>query len=190
MIVGFSTSSPVASVALIDVGGEVLWSGSDEARHAASGACLKLLERGLRELGKDLAEASLFVADLGPGSFTGVRVGVTLAKTLAFAYGKETAGADAFDLIDFSGVVVLPSKRSEWFVRRPGQIPERVEVLPDSPFSGFGPGIESPRYPNAAGFAPLVGSLIRCAPEELVPGYLIEPSISTPKKPYGAGFAQ
>jgi hypothetical protein len=150
---------------------------------------MKLLEAGLRELSVGLASATLFVADLGPGSFTGVRVGVTLAKTLAFAGGQQTAGADAFDLIDTSRTVVLPNKRGEWFVRRPGALPERVNELPSEDFVGFGPDIEPQTYPDACRFASLVERLAPIAPELLVPVYLVEPSISTPKKPYGAGVA-
>lgn len=190
MIVAFSTSSRQASVALLAADGAVLWSGRIEAPQAASGACLSLLEDGFRQIGKELSDVTLFLSDLGPGSFTGVRVGVTLAKTLAFAVGAKAGGSSAFDLIDPHGVVVLPSKRGEWFVRRPGQQPERGASLPAEEFVGFGPGIDLPIYPDAVRFSALVANLGPVEPEALLPLYLIEPSISTPKKPYGAAVAQ
>ncbi len=184
MIVGFSTSSAWSSVALIDEVGAVLWSGERLAPQAASGACLSLLEECLMEKGIALTDVKCFAADLGPGSFTGVRVGVTLAKTLAYLHGAMASGADSFDLIDPNGVVVLPSKKGEHFIRVPGEPPFRSQEMPTGAFEGYGFGGED-HFPSAKGFAKLVGSLKLIEPERLVPEYLIEPSISVPKRPFG-----
>ena len=46
---------------------------------------IRLCEEG----GVALAEVRLICVAVGPGSFTGLRVGVTFAKTLAFAVGAE-----------------------------------------------------------------------------------------------------
>lgn len=183
MIVAFSTSSPWASVAAV-LDGEVLWQGQTHSPQRAGGACLAMLEQMREELGHGVEEAESFAADIGPGSFTGVRVGVVMAKTFAFVYGRPVMGADSFDLIDPAGVAVLPSKRGEFFVRRPGDAPVRTERLPSEPFRGFGPGVEPSEPPRAANFARLVASLERMDAIAFAPHYLIEPSISTPKKPY------
>lgn len=171
MIAAFSTSGPLASVALIDEG-RVLFAGEETAQGRAGGACLGLLERGLTHLGVDLSSVDLFAADLGPGSFTGVRVGIVLAKTLAWAQGAKCAGADAFDLVDPSDVVALPSRKGEWFVRTPGVGIDRTREAP------LEIGV-----PFASGFARL--ALTPILPYELVPAYLLEPSISKPKRDYG-----
>lgn len=184
MVVGFSCSSPICSVALIDGEGHVLFSASRETRSNASGACMELLERGLKEAQRGLGAVTLFCADLGPGSFIGVRVGVTLAKSFAFALGVKAAGATSFDLIDDQATVVLPSKKGEFFVRRPGEEPYRTAELPNERFTGYGPGMASEVVPNAARFASLLQRLQPVEPELLLPEYLIEPSISTPKKPF------
>lgn len=180
----------MASVALLGVDGVVLWEGVLEAPQAASGACLELLRRGLNHLGRTLSDASGFAADLGPGSFTGVRVGVTLAKTFAFLGSVKALGAPAFDLIDPAGPVVLPSKRGEWFVREPGKEPYRVTDLDGIAAVGFGPGIEHPVYPSAARFGAILNRLVPVAAEELTPAYLVPPSISVPKTPYGGQIAR
>ncbi|AIE87039.1 tRNA (adenosine(37)-N6)-threonylcarbamoyltransferase complex dimerization subunit type 1 TsaB [Fimbriimonas ginsengisoli] len=185
MIVAFSTSSPLASVAAFAPSGDVLWQGERPALHQASGVCLDLLSEMRRELGFGPERADAFAADLGPGSFTGVRVGVILAKTFAFIYGRPVMGADAFDLIDPQGIVVLPSKRGEFFVRRPGEAPVRTADLPAEPFLGFGPGLNHEVFPLAARFGPLLTRLPREDAVLFAPKYLIEPSISIPKVPYG-----
>jgi tRNA threonylcarbamoyladenosine biosynthesis protein TsaB len=151
---------------------------------AASGACLEMLDEMLSSSGLDLDQATAFAADLGPGSFIGTRVSVTLAKTLAFARGVETLGASSFDLIGRDATVALPSKKGEFFVKRAGELPVRTSEPPEEAI-GYGQGVAEQRYPSAAGFAGLLSELPRLSPFELVPEYLIEPSISTPKKPYG-----
>ena len=150
---------------------------------------MTLLMEAFKVTGATLSEASAFLADLGPGSFTGVRVGVTLAKTLAFAQGVKAGGADAFDLIDPTGAVVLPSKRGEWFIREPGAALRRSENIVGESV-GWGTGLADQTYPDACRFGPLLGRITLAAPETLVPAYLIEPSISVPKRPYGAPLAQ
>jgi tRNA threonylcarbamoyladenosine biosynthesis protein TsaB len=181
VIVAFSTSSPVASVALIGLDGKVLGSRAMEAPMKASGACIGMLEELLETCNIRLEDATSFLADLGPGSFTGVKVAVTLAKTLAFAQGVKTSGASSFDLIDPDSVVAFPSKKGEWFLRVPGQDVSRQNEFPSVPFKGFGPGVEFAVFPDASRFALLWNKLTLVDPEHLLPNYLIEPAITQPK---------
>ncbi|MBI1757053.1 MAG: tRNA (adenosine(37)-N6)-threonylcarbamoyltransferase complex dimerization subunit type 1 TsaB [Fimbriimonas ginsengisoli] len=191
MIVAFSTSSPLASVALLEADGCVLASSALEAKFAASGACLDMLAQLLRETGRRLEDVELCLADLGPGSFTGVRAGVTLAKTMALALGVSAGGASSFDLIDPSTTVLVPSRKGEAYLRRAGQDVERVSAVPAGAIVGYGPWIAEGdwRYPEASRFGPLMPSLKRIKAEELLPMYVSEPSISTPRRPYGCGDA-
>ena len=150
----------------------------------ASGACLTGLERLMSEHAFTLEEADGFVADIGPGSFTGVRVGVTLAKVLAWSHSKQAAGLSSFDLIDSVNAVFVPSKKAEWFVRIAGEEPFRTERPLELGTTGYGSGIVDPTYPSASGFASRLDALEWVSPEQLVPLYLIEPSISQPKAAY------
>ena len=145
---------------------------------------MEMLEEGLRVSGKELRECTLFCADIGPGSFIGSRVGVTLAKSFAFACGVQAAGATSFDLIDQHQTVILPSKKGEFFVRPVGEEAFRTGEIPNKPYTGYGPGIENQVVPQASRIASLLRQLDPVEPEFLLPKYLIEPSISTPKKPY------
>jgi len=143
-----------------------------------------LLERMVAEPGLQLENATLFLADIGPGSFTGVRVGVVLAKTFAYMNSCEVAGASSFDLIHPDETVVLPSKRGEFFIRKPGQLAIRSVELPELPYVGFGPGVEPAIYPSAAAFVSLLSKISPASAMQFVPEYLIEPSISVPKTPF------
>lgn len=183
MIAAFSTSSPQASVALFSEDGEVLFKGEKLAPQAASGACMSLLQEGLEQLKAMVGEVELWLADLGPGSFTGTRVGVTLAKTFAFANSKKAGGVAAFDLVDAQGHVVLPNKRGEWFYRSAGGTAVLVNELPAERFTGYGTGVETITYPHAAKFASLLNRIALVDPTDLLPAYLVDPSISTPKSP-------
>lgn len=184
MIVAFSTSSPQASVALIGADGEVLARAERPAPMSASGVSLELLDSLLSEVGARLEDAELFVTDVGPGSFTGVRVGVVLAKTLALVLGRLCAAATSFDLIDPVGPVAIPARKGHWYLRAPGMEPEFVTVLPEGKVATYGHGAEEDLYPEAWRCAELLSRLERVVPEALVPAYLAEPSISTPKRPY------
>lgn len=168
----------MASVAVFREG-QLVAEDSALAERNAGARCLEILDRLVPR--ESLIEADGFLADLGPGSFTGVRVGVTLAKTLAFSFGVQAAGADAFDLVSKHKTVALPSKRDEFFVRQDGSEPIRTSSYPPDAI-GYGGDLE-PTYPSAANFGPLLGSIEWHAPELLVPAYLIEPSISVPKRP-------
>jgi hypothetical protein len=180
VIVTFSTSSPWASVAAISPGGEVLWQDQRLAPRNASAACFEILQ------GRSIEGADLFVADVGPGSFTGVRVGVILAKMFGFLTDRPVAGVTSFDLIDALGLVALPSKKGEYFVRVPGEAPFRTVELPAGVI-GYGDSFEEPRPPDAGNAARLLETLQPMSAEHFLPEYLIEPSISQPKRPFGTG---
>ena len=111
----------------------------------------------------------------------GVRVGIVLAKALAWAQGSSCAGATAFDLVAPSQTVALPSRKGEYFLRVPGQEPIRTSELPaETRGYGFGGSID---FPLASGAAKLAGTMQGVEPTALMPIYLAEPSISTPKRP-------
>jgi hypothetical protein len=133
--------------------------------------------------GAELADVTDWVADIGPGSFIGVRVAVMLAKTLAMANGGRVRGVTSFDLISPSEVVAFPSRRGEWFVRVPGEVPLRTSEMPSNAV-GYGlEGVE-PTFPDAVRALALLDSTHPMRPEDLRPEPLMEPSISQPKVPY------
>lgn len=65
-----------------------------------------------RRLGWAPRDAELVAVVRGPGSFTGLRVGVTTAKALAWAGGARLVGVSAFDLVARRAAHALPGHRS------------------------------------------------------------------------------
>jgi len=186
LIAVFSTSSPYASVALFASDLSIVDAEGRDAPMSASGTCLAMLQELLDRANKDVSNVEVFVADVGPGSFTGVKVAVTLAKTLAFALDTDTAGLTSFDLIAPDRPVIVPSRKGEWFLREPGANVRRVATLPEGDYLGYGPGIGEQIFPEAKGALGLLGRIAVVDPELLLPNYIAEPSISNPKRPYAA----
>ncbi len=184
MTLALSCSSSVVSIALIGKDVELLFAAQKDSNQNAAETCLRLLETGLLAAGRSKADILLIVSDVGPGSFIGVRVGVTIAKTLAYALEIEVAAVTSFDLIDPHGLAVIPSKKGEYFIRPIGGNAYRTSKLPNESYLGYGPDILDQRYPEARIAASQLSKLKRVRVEELVPQYLIEPSISVPKRPF------
>jgi hypothetical protein len=158
--------------------GSLLASGAQEAQGQAGGALLFLLDQLLAEVGRPLSDVRLFATDVGPGSFTGVKVCVTLAKSMALARGVDVAGVSAFDLVSREAVVAVPSRKSEWFVRVPGSKPTLETSVPMGAL-GYGAGFKEPAFPHAENAEGLELAPIRA--EVLVPAYIAAPSISQPR---------
>jgi tRNA threonylcarbamoyladenosine biosynthesis protein TsaB len=83
----------------------------------AAAHVLSLVESALGELG--VKRADLIAVNVGPGSYTGTRVGVATAQGLARAWDADLVGVDGFLILaERSGVIgtigaVLDARRSE-----------------------------------------------------------------------------
>ena len=125
LIVAIETSTVAVSVALADADGLVArFDAPRSRRHAetvipALGALLDLA-------GHTRADITHLAVDVGPGMFTGLRVGVTTAITLAFALDVSVIPVGSLELLAwraaFDGAVigplaaVLDARRKECFV--------------------------------------------------------------------------
>ena len=116
------TSGTYCVLALADeADGTVLAASVFEGRRTLSRRLMGEIDGLLTRNGLALGELSGLAVGLGPGSFTGVRVGVTTAKMLAQVTGKPLVGVGTLDAYAAvwaaSGetrlVPVLPSRKGE-----------------------------------------------------------------------------
>jgi tRNA threonylcarbamoyl adenosine modification protein YeaZ len=100
MLLAIDTSAGT-SVAVVDRQGGVLAerSQSDTMRHAE--VIGELIEAVLRESGVAVSSLSGVAAGMGPGPFTGLRVGIAAAKAFAFGAGKPLVPVVSHDAVAF-----------------------------------------------------------------------------------------
>ena len=92
-------------------------------QHAA--AIVPMIDQLCREHAITPKQIELIHVSVGPGSFTGLRVGITLAKTLAWAQGAKIVAVPSAEGIvqnlpdaAQNGIVVLDAKRGQIFTAR------------------------------------------------------------------------
>jgi tRNA threonylcarbamoyladenosine biosynthesis protein TsaB len=94
MLLAVDTTAAIATAALFRDGSLVEERAADAGKKHAETA-LPLIDELLEANGVAIGEIDVFAVDIGPGSFTGVRIGVSLVNALAFATGKSIVPVNA-----------------------------------------------------------------------------------------------
>ncbi|MBR4833363.1 MAG: tRNA (adenosine(37)-N6)-threonylcarbamoyltransferase complex dimerization subunit type 1 TsaB [Thermoguttaceae bacterium] len=97
-ILALETTDAQGSVALCD-GGEILTSRRLDADRRSAQTLAPTIRETLDEFGWAPNDVDAVAVAVGPGSFTGLRVGVSTAKMLAWAVGAKIVGVDALEAI-------------------------------------------------------------------------------------------
>jgi tRNA threonylcarbamoyladenosine biosynthesis protein TsaB len=103
-MLAFDTSTPCARVAVISPEGDCLATAEKvAARHSSN--LLRLCDEVLRATGTTVAGLAAIACGAGPGSFTGLRVGLAVAKGLALADGIPLVLVSSLDAlaVDLAG---------------------------------------------------------------------------------------
>ena len=129
-ILMIDTSGPACGVALMR-DGRIVYESQLTHRQTHSQRIMPMVEDALERSDTSVGEIDL----VGPGSFTGVRIGVSTAKAMAHAAGKRCIGVDALEalaanVIAFDGVVcpILDARAQQVYgaIFRPGAVPKRL----------------------------------------------------------------
>lgn len=138
LILAFDTATDVATSALVD-DGEVLGERASRAQ-----TLLEDVDALLRQGGARPADLEALAVGVGPGSFTGVRVGLATARGLALALGVPVAGVSTLAALAAGApgaTPVIDARRKEVFVLQ-GEprvlAPGEVELEPGTVCVGNG----------------------------------------------------
>lgn len=122
MILALETATLATSVALLR--GEDLvaeWTAVDPQPH--SERLLPAVDALLRGVGASLADVDGFAVSIGPGSFTGLRIGIATVKGLAFGSGRPVAAVPTLEALALGGcdgsapvAALLDARRGEVYV--------------------------------------------------------------------------
>jgi tRNA threonylcarbamoyladenosine biosynthesis protein TsaB len=190
MQLALDTATPYVAVALHD-GEDVVWEGTSELPMKHGEQLAPLIDRALRETGLMRQDLTAIGVGVGPGPFTGLRVGLVTARTLGFVldvpvYGVCTLDVLAIEAVDTGVVssdflVATDARRKEVYwaaydgdgertdgplVSKPADIATQQAVV--------GPELYPEAFPNRVGpTAPSAGWLARVVAEERAP--LLDP---------------
>ena len=128
-ILAVETSGKTFSVALNE-DGKILASFIYDCGHIHSETLIPAMERILKDTGNTHQSINRFAVSTGPGSFTGIRVGMTAVKTMAHALNKPIVAIDALSIleksfIDCRGmrlVAAIDALRNEIYVKSKDEI--------------------------------------------------------------------
>ena len=101
MLIAIDTSTSNASLAVVK-DGEVLAELSWRSSLNHSVELLPSLENLLRQAKCDIADVQAIVVARGPGSYNGLRVGLSTAKGLAFGLGKPLVGISTLEAMAYA----------------------------------------------------------------------------------------
>jgi tRNA threonylcarbamoyl adenosine modification protein YeaZ len=125
LILAFDTATEVATSALVD-DGEVL-----AERRSRAQTLLEDVDALLRQGGAHPRDLGALAVGIGPGSFTGVRIGLAAARGLALSLDLPGAGVSTLDALAAGAPGALPvidARRREIFTVAGG---ERVVLAPE-----------------------------------------------------------
>ncbi len=139
LTLAIDTSGITASCALIE-DGKVIAEISSRHGKTHSQKIVPMIKTILAMLDKEMKVVDLFAASIGPGSFTGLRIGVVTIKGLAYSLQKPACGiptldALAYSMPDFKGIIspMLDARNKQVFTafyHKSGGIMDKIE--PDS----------------------------------------------------------
>jgi tRNA threonylcarbamoyladenosine biosynthesis protein TsaB len=214
VLLAFDTATPYLTVALFggDPDGE-----QDVVAERRSGQRMKhgeqlapLIEQVLADAGIVRQDLTAIAVGIGPGPFTGLRVGLVTARTLAFVLDLPVYGVCSLDVVALEAalgedpvgtdfVVATDARRKEVYVasyddqgrRQDGpEVVRPAEAATDVPVAGEGAGLYPEAFPHGhAPALPSAGWLARAVAEELAelhdpePMYLRRPDAIAPGAP-------
>jgi tRNA threonylcarbamoyl adenosine modification protein YeaZ len=209
VLLAFDTATPFVSVALHD-GDDVVVELRSERPMKHGEQLAPLIEQALAQAGVVRQDLTAVAVGVGPGPFTGLRVGLVTARTLAYVLDIPVHGVCSLDVLAVEAVetgavtageflVATDARRKEVYVARYDARGSRLTgpvvdwpaaLATDEPVAGEGGALYPDAFPHRTGpAAPSAGWLARVVTDgraELLdpePLYLRRPDAVAPGKP-------
>lgn len=144
-VLAVETSTMTSSVALVRHG-EVIAERSVKTRRGHASKLLPMIDAVLTDGGIEIAEVDLIAVPIGPGSFTGIRIGISTMKAIAWARSIPMVGVSSLETLAAgtgrAGQTVVPVLDA-----RKGEVFCAVYTLDEQgiPFPGMPPIAASPQ---------------------------------------------
>ncbi|HEX6187277.1 MAG TPA: tRNA (adenosine(37)-N6)-threonylcarbamoyltransferase complex dimerization subunit type 1 TsaB [Pyrinomonadaceae bacterium] len=122
VILAIETATRGGSVAIAR-GASILASRSGDASASHSQDLIENIDAVLKEAGIELSAIDLLAAAIGPGSFTGLRIGLATVKSLAVSLDRRCVGVSTLAAVSHAAgvaeriVAMLPAGRGEVFAQ-------------------------------------------------------------------------
>ncbi|MCW2775524.1 MAG: peptidase glycoprotease [Nocardioides sp.] len=185
MLLAFDTATPHVTVALHD-GEDVVVELTAERPMKHAEQLAPLIEQAMAQAGIVRQDLTAIAAGVGPGPFTGLRVGLVTARTLAFVLEIPVYGVCSLDVLAVEAadsgavstefVVATDARRKEVYLARYDERGNRLEgpvvdkpatLATDDVVVGEGGVLYPDAFPHRAGpAAPSAGWLARVVAEE------------------------
>ena len=196
LILAFDTTAAACSVVLWR-DGDVLHSARAVMDYGQAEALMPMIEETMATAGLSYAELDRIAVTIGPGSFTGVRVGLAAARGIAMAADKPVVGVTTMDVVahgvpenevkDAAGIIIaIDTKRGDFFAQKftPAReaIGEIVTLTPDELKTWCSSGswiVIADVLPDAVALAQL-GAMRRPQVGGPLPLYVHAPSVTMP----------
>lgn len=140
-LMAFESSGKIASIAICQ-NGQIMYEAALAGQMTHSQILLPMAEQALNACGLNAQDMDAFAVNQGPGSFTGLRIGICSANALAFAWDRPVIGIQALKALAanvpfFDGLIcpLIDARNDQVYAAAYRWTNERIkEVLP--PFAG------------------------------------------------------
>lgn len=117
MLLSMDTSTAALTIALLD-GDKVLKEHHEQAERNHSIRLVPAIQEMVASLGLTMKDVKAIAAGQGPGSYTGVRIGVTVAKTLAWTLDIPLLGVSSLEALAYGAVDLhaVTERKKQWLI--------------------------------------------------------------------------
>lgn len=105
LTIGIDTSGKTASAALFDADNEVFLAGTSlYTQKTHSQVIMPIVKDILAQAGKTVGDIDLIAVADGPGSYTGLRIGVAAVKAMGFALDCKCCGVSTLEALAYNNI--------------------------------------------------------------------------------------